>query len=212
LSKTLLFLLTMADKLSLIQIAESIQHISFLKDLPDTGEDERATLEQHLSDLASRQVAKFDAVIGMIKKCDAYIEALQNEMEEVKTNLDSWKKNRDKIISIVKFAYQQDLIDSRPTGIKYQATIKKVKPRLVDNFDNWNEDERAEFGLRKTTTVTRIKDNAVIEVKQEDLPDKDRVRNELTIDSGLAPVSAQLVQGYSFVYERRKRLTAPDAH
>ncbi|MTV64521.1 hypothetical protein, partial [Streptococcus pneumoniae] len=63
----------MADKLSLIQIAESIQHISFLKDLPDTDEDERAALEQHLTDLSSRQEAKFDAVIGMIKKCDAYI-------------------------------------------------------------------------------------------------------------------------------------------
>ena len=211
LSKTLLLLLAMADKLSLIQIAESIQHISFLKDLPDTDEDERTALEQHLIDLSSRQEAKFDAVIGMIKKCDAYIEALQSELEEDKANLDSWKKNRDKITSIVKFAYQQNLIDSKPTGIKYQATIRKVKPRLVDNFDNWDENERAEFGLKRTTTVTRIKDNTVIEVKQEELPDKDRVRNELTIDSGLAPVSAQLVQGYSFVYERRKRLTGPNA-
>jgi hypothetical protein len=202
----------MADKLSLIQIAESIQHISFLKDLPDTSEDERATLEQHLNDLASRQEAKFDAVIGVIKKCDAYIDALQNELAEIKSNLDAWKKNRDRLISIIKFAYQQNLIGNKPTGIKYQATIRKVKPRLVDNFDNWNKNERVEFGLRKTTTVTRIKDNAVIEVKQEDLPDNDRVRNELTVDSGLAPVSAQLVQGYSFVYERRKRLTVPDSN
>ena len=210
--KTLLLLFKMADKLSLIQIAESIQHISFLKDLPDTSEDERATLEQHLNDLASRQEAKFDAVIGVIKKCDAYIDALQNELAEIKSNLDAWKKNRDRLISIIKFAYQQNLIGNKPTGIKYQATIRKVKPRLVDNFDNWNKNERVEFGLRKTTTVTRIKDNAVIEVKQEDLPDNDRVRNELTVDSGLAPVSAQLVQGYSFVYERRKRLTVPDSN
>jgi hypothetical protein len=202
----------MADKLSLIQIAESIQHISFLKDLPDTNDEDRATLEQHLNDLASRQEAKFDAVIGVIKKCDAYIDALQNELAEIKSNLDAWKKNRDRLTSIIKFAYQQNLIGNKPTGIKYQATIRKVKPRLVDNFDNWNENERVEFGLRKTTTVTRIKDNAVIEVKQEDLPDNDRVRNELTVDSGLAPVSAQLVQGYSFVYERRKRLTVSDAN
>lgn len=197
----------MADKLSLIQIAESIQHIGFLKDLPDIPEDERAQLEQHLQDLASRQESKFDAIIGMIKKCDAYIEALQNEMQEIKDNLDAWKKNREKMVSIIKFAYQQDLIDNKPTGIKYQATIRKTKPRLIDNFDHWEEEDRTEFGLRKTTTVTRIKDNTVLEVKQEDLPDKDRVREALATDDGSAPGPSQLVPGFSFVYERRKRLS-----
>ena len=197
----------MADKLSLIQIAESIQHIGFLKDLPDIPEDERALLEQHLADLASRQESKFDAIIGMIKKCDAYIEALQTELSEIKDNLDAWKKNREKMVSIIKFAYQQDLIDNKPTGIKYQATIRKVKPRLVDNFDHWEEPDREEFGLRKTTTITRIKDNTVLDVKQEDLPDKDRVREALATNDGSAPGPAQLVPGFSFVYERRKRLS-----
>ena len=197
----------MADKLSLIQISESIQHIGFLKDLPDIPEDERAMLEQHLLDLASRQESKFDAIIGMVKKCDAYIEALEDEMAEIKANLEAWKKNREKMISIIKFAYQQDLIGNKPTGIKYQATIRKVKPRLVDNFDHWEDEDRVEFGLRKTTTITRIKDETVVEVKQEELPDKDRVREALTADDGSAPMPAQLVPGFSFVYERRKRLT-----
>jgi len=197
----------MADKLSLIQIAESIQHIGFLKDLPDIPEDERALLEQHLADLASRQESKFDAIIGMIKKCDAYIEALQTELGEIKDNLDAWKKNREKMVSIIKFAYQQELIDNKPTGTKYQATIRKVKPRLVDNFDHWEEQDKEEFGLRKTTTITRIKDNTVLDVKQEDLPDKDRVREALATDDGSAPGPAQLVPGFSFVYERRKRLS-----
>ena len=197
----------MADKLSLIQISESIQHIGFLKDLLDIPEDERAMLEQHLLDLASRQESKFDSIIGMVKKCDAYIEALEDEMAEIKANLEAWKKNREKMISIIKFAYQQDLIGNKPTGIKYQATIRKVKPRLVDNFDHWEDEDRVEFGLRKTTTITRIKDESVVEVKQEELPDKDRVRDALTADDGSAPMQAQLVPGFSFVYERRKRLT-----
>jgi len=197
----------MADKLSLIQISESIQHIGFLKDLPDIPEDERAMLEQHLLDLASRQESKFDSIIGMIKKCDAYIEALEDELDEIKSNLDAWKKNREKMISIIKFAYQQELIGNKPTGVKYQATIRKVKPRLVDNFDHWDDSDRTEFGLRKTTTITRIKDETVVDVKQEELPDKDRVRDALAADDGSAPVQAQLVPGFSFVYERRKRLT-----
>ena len=198
----------MADNASFLQLSESIQNIQFLKDTPEVSEDERAELEQYLSDLASRQESKFDAIISMIKKCDTYIAALENEMSEIQANLESWKKNKQNMINIIKFAYQQNLISNKPTGVKYQAIIRKTKPRLVDNLSNWDEEERAEFSLRKTVIVTRIKDETVLDIKQEFLPDKDRVREELVADSGLAPVSAQLVPGCSFTYERRKRLTS----
>ena len=79
----------------------------------------------------------------------------------------------------------------------------------MDNFDHWEDEDKTEFGLRKTVTITRIKDETVLDVKQEELPDKDRLREALAADDGSAPVSAQLVPGFSFVYERRKRLTAP---
>ena len=199
---------TMSDTKTYAQLSEAIQHINFLKDLPDVDVDERAELEQHLCNLASRQESKFDAIIGMIKKCDAYIEALQNEMADIKENLEAWKKNKERITNIIKFAYQQELIDSKPMGVKYQATIKRVKPRLVDNFEHWSEEEKTEFGIRKTVTLTRIKDETVLEVKQEDLPDKDRVRAALSADTGEAPLPSQLVPGFAFVYERRKRLSS----
>ena len=198
----------MADKLSYVQIAEQIQHISFLREMPELDDEDQVRMQRHLQDLASRQESKFDGIISMIKKCDAYITALENEMAEIKQNLEAWKKNKEMMTNIIKYAYQQDLISNKPTGIKYQGVFRRVKPRLVDNFSNWEADEVREFGLRKTTTITRIKDDTIVEVKQENLPDKDRVREELSADSGKAPLSAQLIPGYSFTYERRKRLAA----
>jgi hypothetical protein len=198
----------MADKLSYIQITEQQQHISFLKDMPELEDDDRTRLEQYLKDLSSRQENKFDNIIGMIKKCDAYIDALENEASEIKANLEAWKKNKDKLVNLIKFAYQQNLIGNKPTGVKYQGVFRRLKPRLVDNFEHWEEKERTEYGLRKTVTVTRIKDDTVVEVKQEDVPDKDRLQKALVEEADNVPIAAELVPGYSFTYERRKRLTA----
>lgn len=196
----------MADNASFIQLSESIQNMNLLKDMPEMSEDDRSEIQQYLQDLASRQESKFDAIIEMIKRCDTYINALQAEAEEIQNNINSWKKNKQNLVNIIKFAYEQNLIDNKPTGFKYQGTIKKVKPKLVDNFDCWDADERYEFTLRKTTTITRVRDETILEVKNEDIPDKEYLREQLLANTGLAPVAAQLVPSVSLTYERRKRL------
>ena len=38
-----------------------------------------------------------------------------------------------------------------PTGNKYQATIKSVRSKLIDDFDNWSAEEKIKFGLIKET-------------------------------------------------------------
>jgi hypothetical protein len=196
----------MSDKQSYVQLSESIQHVSFLKDLPDTSEEDRSYLQKHIEDLASRHENKFDNIIEIIKKCDIYIESLEKEMEEVKNNRDAWKRNKENLVKIIKFAYQQNLINSTPTGAKYQATIRSTKPRLVDNFELWSDQDKVEYGLRKTTTLVRIRDEAILDAKQEELPDKDRVRQDILANRSSVPAIAQLIPGYSLVYERRKRL------
>ena len=197
----------MADKNTYLQLSQSVQHLSFLKELPETSEDEKAELETYLQDLASQQERKFDSIIGLLKKCDHYIDAYDKELAELKDARDSWKRNREKVIGIIKYAFQQDLITSKLNGERYQGTIAKVKSKLVDNFDQWDDSDIKEFGLKKTTTLSRLKDDSVVEVKEESLPDKDRIRIAIEENNKKVPPIAQLVSSYSFRYGRRKRLT-----
>lgn len=197
----------MADKNTYLQLSQSVQHLSFLKELPETSEDEKAELETYLQDLASQQERKFDSIIGLLKKCDHYIDAYDKELAELKDARDSWKRNREKVIGIIKYAFQQDLITSKLNGERYQGTIAKVKSKLVDNFDQWDDSDIKEFGLKKTTTLSRLKDDSVVEVKEESLPDKDRIRTAIEENNKKVPPIAQLVSSYSFRYGRRKRLT-----
>ena len=197
----------MADKNTYLQLSQSVQHLSFLKELPETSEDEKAELETYLQDLASQPERKFDSIIGLLKKCDHYIDAYDKELAELKDARDSWKRNREKVIGIIKYAFQQDLITSKLNGERYQGTIAKVKSKLVDNFDQWDDSDIKEFGLKKTTTLSRLKDDSVVEVKEESLPDKDRIRTAIEENNKKVPPIAQLVSSYSFRYGRRKRLT-----
>ena len=197
----------MADNASLIQLSESIKHLSFLKEMPEICEDEKAELEQHLHALVSRQANKFDNIIALLKKCDHYIDALTKELEEIKEARDAWKRNRENVIGIIKFAYQQDLITNKLEGERYQGTISRVKARLQDNFDQWEDSDIKEYGLKKTTTLSRLKDDTIVESKEEQVPDKDRLRQDIERKESKVPAIAQLVSSYSFKYGRRKRLT-----
>ena len=93
-----------------------------------------------------------------------------------------------------------------PTGNKYQATIKSVRSKLIDNFENWSYQEKIKFGIKKETVLYRLFNNQFLGKKIEELPDKDSLRKALSEDPTTAPVKAQLVQKVSLTYNLRKRL------
>ena len=66
------------------------------------------------------------------------------------------------LLTSFKAAYQNQLISSKPTGIKYQATIKNVLPKVQENFSEWSDNEKQKFGIKKTLTVETIRDGEVI--------------------------------------------------
>ncbi len=92
------------------------------------------------------------------------------------------------------------------TGNKYQATIRAVKPKLIDNYDHWSEEERRDFSLHKKTTITRSATNEIVSEHQEDLPDKEEIRKTLEVCPTKAPKVVQIVQRVSLTYNLRKRI------
>ena len=196
----------MADPVSFLNLLEQSQQIEYLLSLPEVDEDEKAELEHIYRSLKTREESKFDAIIGVLKECDKYTDQIIDEIAELKGNLEHWKNKKSNIINIIKLAYENQLISSKPTGKKYQATIKKVKPRLIDNFDQWTEEEKSTFGLKKKTVVKRIISDEIIKETEEDLPDKEQLRVAIEENSGLAPDKAKLLRRVSLSYRRRKRI------
>ena len=196
----------MADPVSFLNLLEQSQQIEYLLNLPEVDEDEKAELEHIYRSLKTREESKFDAIIGVLKECDKYTDQIIDEIAELKGNLEHWKNKKSNIINIIKLAYENQLISSKPTGKKYQATIKKVKPRLIDNFDQWTEQEKSTFGLKKKTVVKRIISDEIIKETEEDLPDKEQLRVAIEENSGLAPDKAKLMRRVSLSYRRRKRI------
>jgi hypothetical protein len=196
----------MADPISYLRLLEEGEQIDYLLNSPDVTDEEKEELEYIWNSLKSRKESKFDAIIGVIKECDKYMDQLETEMKELKNNYEHWKKKRTNVINIIKMAYEKQLISSKPTGTKYQATIRPTKTKLIDNFDKWTRNEKEKYGLYKRTVVTRVVDNSIVNQKQEELPDKERIRKILADYPKEAPASARLVQRVSLVYGLRKRI------
>ena len=196
----------MADPKSYNQILEDQQMILELIDQPDLDEDERQELASFWMDLKSREAYKFDAIISVIRECDNCIDQVTKELAELSDNAEYWKKKRQNVINIIKVAYQNQLISSKPTGVKYQATIRPVKPKVEDNFDRWTDKEIERFSLKKTVTVSRVHNNMVVDRAEEVFTDKDELRRVLIENPMLAPDAARLVKRVSLCYGLRKRL------
>ena len=196
----------MADPLTYSQLLENSREIDELLQSPELNEDEKEDLEYIWNSLKSREESKFDAIISLIKDCDKQILIREKEITELKRNQSYWKNKRKNIINIIKKAYEEHLIDSMPTGNKYEATIKQVKSRLVDNYESWTSQEIKEFGLFKTTMTKRMSDSSTVNWKEETLPDKKAVRESLEAADGKAPRDAHLSRKFSLTYNLRKRL------
>ena len=196
----------MADPLTYSQLLENSREIDELLQSPELNEEEKEDLEYIWNSLKSREESKFDAIISLIKDCDKQILIRDKEITELKRNQTYWKNKRKKIINIIKKAYEEHLIDSMPTGNKYEATIKQVKSRLVDNYESWTSQEIKEFGLFKTTMTKRMSDSSTVNWKEETLPDKKAVRDSLEAADGKAPRDAHLSRKFSLTYNLRKRL------
>lgn len=196
----------MADRKSYQEILEEVEQIEYLLDSPDIDEDEKVELAAFWHDLKSREAYKFDAIIGVIKECDNCIEQFTKELDELRENVSYWKNKRKSVINIIKLAYQQQLISSKPTGVKYQATIKPVLPKVIDNFSDWTDSDKKKFGIKKTVTVETTRDGHVYKHQEAHYADKEELRQTLMQTPDEAPESAKLVRRVSLSYGLRKRL------
>ena len=197
----------MADKTSFRELSQSIQHISYLREMPDVDDDERGQMKQYMEDLVHRQADKLDAIIDLLKECDRRVDVLDKELQEIKDARDSWKKKKEQIAGIIKFCYQQNLIESKLNGNKYQATIANNSPKVQEDMDLWNTIDKERYGLTKTTTVVRNSDGTVISQKEEVTADKDKLKDDLKRNVPGTPVSSHLLPVYSLRYKRRTRIS-----
>ncbi len=196
----------MADPLTYTTLLENSHLIELSLAEEELDDDEKKELTNIWNSLKSRQESKFDAIISLIKECDRQIKTLDREIKDLKNNKTHWENKRKCIINIIKAAYEKDLIDSKPTGERYQATIKTVKSKLVTNYEYWTNNEKKDFSLHKKTTVTELKTNKLVSNCEEDLPNKEKLQKILETQPKKAPTSAHLIRRVSLTYGLRKRI------
>ena len=197
----------MSDKTSFRELSQSIQHIDILRDMPDLAEDEREEMRQYIEDLTHRQADKLDNIISLLKDCDRRVEVLDKEEKEIKEAKERWKKNHKMIADIIKFCFQTNLIESKLNGNKYKATGANCSPKVKEEMDLWDDQDKARYGITKTTTVVRNSDGSVISEKKEVTADKDRLKTDLQQKVPGTPVSAHLLPVYRLSYKRRTRIS-----
>ena len=197
----------MSDKTSFRELSQSIQHIDILRDMPDVAEDEREEMRQYIEDLSHRRADKLDNIISILKNCDRYIELLEKEEKEIKETKEKWKKNHKMIANIIKYCFQTNLIESKLNGNKYQATIANCSPKVQEEMQLWDDQDKARYGITKTTTVVRNSDGTVLSEKKEVTADKDRLKADLQQKVPGTPVSAHLLPVIRLSYKRRTRIS-----
>lgn len=196
----------MADRKSYREILEDVGEVEYLLYCESIDEEAKDDLRTIWGDLKSREAYKFDAIIGVIKECDACIDQYSKELAELRDHVAYWKNKRKDVINIIKLAYQANLINSKPTGVKYQATIKSVLPKVLDNFNEWTSEEKQRFSLKKTVTVECTRDGYIYKHREDMFADKEELRQILLDSPEDAPEAASLVQRVSMAYGLRKRL------
>ena len=197
----------MSEKLTFKELSQSIQHIDILRDMPDIAEDEREEMRQYIEDLSHRRADKLDSIIWRLKDCDRRIELLEQEEKEIKEAKEKWKKNHKMIADIIKFCFQTNLIESKLNGNKFQATIANNSPKVQEEMHLWDDQDKARYGITKTTTVVRNSDGTVLSEKKEVTADKDRLKADLQQKVPGTPVSAHLLPVIRLSYKRRTRIS-----
>jgi hypothetical protein len=71
----------------------------------------------------------------------------------------------------------------------------------------WDDQDKARYGITKTTTVVRNSDGVVISQKEEVTADKDRLKADLKQNLPGTPASAHLIPVTRLSYCRRKRIS-----